>query len=233
MTDRSVQLVKEYTHLFLLNLKVKFRNSLEYLNTVAHYYTHARFAKIDSYLVFSYLLDSPFAVSKRFLSRKGEQDLYTYGETPLTTLDYISKQCRLSPKDHIFELGCGRGRTCFWLREFLGSSVVGVDHVPGFIKRANEVTAKFKVEGIAFRQEDLLQTDLQGATVIYLYGTCYAAPFIEALIERFLFLPKGTKIITVSYSLTEYAKGNEFEILKRFPARFTWGTADVYLQVKK
>lgn len=233
MSEQTLKTVKEYLDLSLINVKVITRNFVDYLKVVFNYYSNPTFLKIDSYLMGSYLFNSPFSISKHFLLDKGEEDIYTYGETPLSTLELIAKECRITVKDKIFELGCGRGRTCFWLNEFIGCSVVGVDFVPEFIQRANEVKKKFQLNEIEFRLEDMLKTDLTGATVIYLYGTCYTPTFIENLIQRFSKLPRGTKIITVSYPLTDFTKQPLFEVMKRFPAKFTWGTADVYLQIKQ
>jgi SAM-dependent methyltransferase len=233
MSESVLATFKEYLELIAVNLKVKFVNLVDYLKVVVNYYSNPFFLKIDSYLMLSYLFNNPFGVSKQFLLNKGAKDIYTYGETPLATLDYIAQECCLSTKDTVFELGCGRGRTCFWLNQFIGCSVIGIDYVPQFIERANRVKAKFNVKGVEFRLEDLLKSDLTSATVIYLYGTCFSASFIQVLIKRFASLPPGTKIITVSYALAHYAPDSGFEVLKRFSAPFTWGAADVYLQVKK
>lgn len=225
---------KDYLELTWLFVKVKCINFIDYCHVVANYYSNFTFLKIDSYLLFSYLFDNPFAMSKRFLLDKGASDLHAYGETPLTTLEEVASECRLLPSDTVFELGCGRGRTCFWLREFIGCSVVGVEYVPEFVQRANQVKAKFDLDSrIQFRQEDFLMTDLSQATVIYLYGTCLTRSFIEVLANRFESLPVGTKIITVSYPLSDYTSSGAFETMKRFPARFTWGIADIYLQIRK
>ena len=78
-----------------------------------------------------------------------------------------------------------------------------------------------------------MQTDLKKATVIYLYGTCLEDHTIKALISRFKQVAPGTRIITVSYALSDYTDQPLFETMKRFPARFTWGEGDVYIQVKK
>ena len=138
--------------------------------------------------------------------KRGDKDIYTYGETPLTTLETIAKECRLTGKaDVVFELGCGRARTCFWLHEFVECHVVGVEQIPEFVTRANHVAVKFGVQGVEFRNEDMLQTDLTGATVLYLYGTCLEKTFIEKLIKKFEKLPSGTKIITISFALEEFA----------------------------
>lgn len=225
--------IREFLHLFWVNFTVQLRNLLEFLKVTYHYYPKLSFLRIDSYLVLSYLFTNPFAVSKKFLLQKGEKEIYAYGETPLTTLDKIAKECQISKDDTVFELGCGRGRTCFWLRSFIRCKTVGIEYIPEFITRANRVIEKFKLKKIEFRNEDILDSDYTGATVIYLYGTCFESEFIKKLIDKFRTLPSGTKIITISYPLTEYTEESIFEVMKRFPATFTWGTGDVYLQIKK
>ncbi len=37
-------------------------------------------------------------------------------------------------------------------------------------------------------------------------------------------------LITVSYPLTDYTEKPLFELIRSFPAKFTWGEAEVYLQ---
>ena len=66
--------------------------------------------------------------------------------------------------------------------------------------------------------------------MIYLYGTCLREKQIKALCRRFEKLPKGTRVITVSYPLTDYTEG--YEVISCFSAPFTWGDTEVYLQIK-
>ncbi len=224
---------KEYAGLFWTNLVVQKRNFVEFLKVLARYYNRWSYAKIDGSLLLTYLFDNPFTISKRYLMKRGEENIYTYGETPLTTLEEIAKECQIKPADTVFELGCGRGRTCFWLRGFIGCKVVGIEYIPAFVERARRVAKKLKIDGVEFRNEDFLKSDFTGGTVFYLYGTCYEESFITQLIEKLKKSPPGTKIITVSYPLTDYCKDPLFEVMKRFPAKMTWGIADVYLQVRK
>ncbi len=41
-------------------------------------------------------------------------------------MDVIARECGIQKEDVVFELGCGRGRTCFWLNTFIGCKVVGI-----------------------------------------------------------------------------------------------------------
>lgn len=233
MAKISFANIKEYFELLWINLVTQKRNFVEFLKIAGNYYSNTEFRKVDLSLLLSYFLNSPFAISKHYLKVKGEKDLYAYGETPLTTLDQISRECRLSSLDTVFELGCGRGRTCFWLRIFLKCKVVGIEYIPEFIKRADAVRTKYGIKEIDFRCEDFYKADYSGATAIYLYGTSLEDDSIKKLIDKFARLPAGTKIITVSYPLSDYTQKPLFEVMKRFQARYTWGTADVYLQIKK
>lgn len=216
-----------------LTILVKWRNFLEFLRVIFAYYGKFSFAKIDLSLLALYLFENPFRMSKRFLQRKGEDEVDVYGETPLTTLDFIAKNCEITKEDKVFELGCGRGRTCFWLNAFIGCEVVGVEFVPGFMKKANQIKKLYGVEKVTFFEGDMLKADFDEGSVFYLYGTCYDEPFIKTLIEKFKNCPPNTKIITVSYPLNDYCDEEVFSLIKTFSAPFTWGFADVYLQIFK
>lgn len=212
-------------------LKVAVINLSEYIQVIFRYYRSLSFAKVDIALLSSYLFSSPFRISKKFLLERGERDVYTYGETPLTTMEKIASECGITAQDVVIELGCGRGRGCFWLGQFIGCTVIGIDYVPAFIDKAAAVKKRFHVQHVYFRLEDIFHADLKGGTVIYLYGTCLLSDQISLLIERLDKLPADVKIITVSYALTEIYPKAPFRIVKQFRAEFTWGKTDVYLQV--
>lgn len=238
MTERQdvrqiVNLLKlrEFIILQIIHFKVKWVNLVEYIKVLYNYYSNLNFRQSDTALLFAYLLKNPFRISKRFLLSRGAEEIYTYGETPLTTLDHIAKECRLNSEDTVFELGCGRARTCFWLNAFIGCKVVGIDFVPEFIAIANKIVERYHLQGLTFRLEDIFEADFTGATVIYLYGICYTDVEIGRLVKGLDKLPKGTKIITVSYAITDIIPKAPYRIERKFSAAFTWGITDVYLQL--
>lgn len=224
---------KEFIQLLWLNFAVKKRNFVEYVKVICKYYSNLEFAKVDASILLMYFFHNPFTVSKRFLMQKGVKDVYAYGETPLTSLDRIAKECCIGKHDTVFELGAGRGRGCFWLNSFIGCKVVGIEYVPDFVERVERIKKKCCYPDVRFRQEDMLKSDFSDGSVFYLYGTSYEEAFIFQLVDKFKKLPSGTKIITVSYPLSDYTDKPVFEVMKRFPVQFTWGAADVYLQVVK
>lgn len=225
--------IKEYFSLLGINLTVKWKNFIEYLRVLYRYYRKISYAKVDGALMLMYLFDNPFSISNRYFIHRSHSSEFTYGETPLTSFEKISQEARLTPQDTLYELGCGRGRVCFWLNSFVGCRVIGIEIVPDFILRAKRIQRKLDLKNIEFRTEDFLRSDFKNATVIYLYGTCLENHTIKQLIDHFKKLPRGTRIITVSYSLSDYTDEPLFETMKRFPVRFTWGEGDVYIQIKK
>ncbi len=229
----TMEKVKEYSSLLWLNFRVSLRNLFDNLSTALNYYPTARFAKIDLALLWSYLFNNPFRISKRFLEKAKAEDVYAYGETPLTTFEQVLKACDVKKSDVFYELGCGRGRTCFWANAFIECKTVGIEFIPEFVDKANKLVKQFDLKDIEFRCEDMVDSKMSDATVVYLYGTCLDDETIKKMEQKFSKLPSGTKIVTVSYSLNSYAPDRRYEVMKRFPARFTWGKGDVYLNIRK
>ncbi len=216
--------------LIFINLRATVFRLFEWVRVVVLYYRNLSFLLGDILLASQYLWRNPHQVSKAFMKSRGERNLYTYGETPLTTLDRIARKCGILSKDVVYEVGCGSGRTLFWLRHFVRCRAVGVDYQPTFIRRANRVKQWRHLDQVDFLLEDMLQTDYRKATVLYLYGTCLEDAMIEKLVGRFQDLKSGTKVVTVSYPLTDYS--SDFSLAKQFSASFPWGKAELFLNIK-
>jgi len=229
----SMKKLKTWFNLLWINTKFELYSFFEFLRTIKNFYPRWAFMRADLYLLSSYFCHSPYTISKKYLMKKGSDNPYAYGETPLTTLQQVVKTCGITKIDRVIELGCGRGRTCFWLNQYLGCDVVGIDFIPEFIGKAKAVEQELGLVGIEFRCEDYLDSDLSGATVIYLFGTTLSDDEVAELAEKLSQLPMGTKVITVSYPLTDYPKGDAFELMKIFEGSFPWGEGEIYLQIRK
>lgn len=220
-----------FVEFYFLRLKVKAAYLIEGAKVFWNYYRNPFFLASDLLLKFFYLFSSPYQTSKKFLSEKGVQDVHTFGETPLTTLDKIMQAVAVKENDVVFELGCATGRTSFWLRHFTQATVVGIEYVPDFVYRASIVKKWLKIKRLDFCLQDMRQVYFKMATVVYIYGSCFEDDFLEVLTARLRELEKGACVITVSYPLTDY-QGSEslFEVTDQFPAKFFWGEGEVYIQ---
>ena len=122
---------------------------------------------------------------RKYLQERGEKEIHTYGETPLTLLERIVKQFYISKEDLVVEMGSGRGRGALYLATHVGARVRAVDHHPIFCQKLKSM----QVEGLEVVEGDFLKADLQGASVIYLYGTMLFDEEIQELIARFKKIP--------------------------------------------
>lgn len=218
-----------FPHLLLLRFKTAIKGFIDFIRSLK-FYKNPEFRKADLALLGAYFGANPYKLSRKFLQSKGEKIIYAYGETPLTTLEKITNICGLTKDDTIFELGCGRGRTCFWLAHILRAKVIGIDFVPTFIEKANAVN---QAQNLQFLCEDFLKSDLSKATVVYLHGSCMPDEDIEKLNRKLIRLRKGLKVITVSFSMSDYDSADHWEEQKVFVADFSWGSTEVYFQILK
>ena len=191
------------------------------------FYSCELFQKCDLALRSKYRLRNPFAISKRFLKKRGKKEIDVYGEIPLTSLLLIAKECEITPHDHLFELGCGRGRAAFFLRSVLRCSVTAVDFIPFFVVNAQKIVETLNIERLTFICDDIQHIALNQATCVYLYGTCLSDRVITQLCTSF---PAKIKIITLSYPLKDYYQ--KFKTIKQFTVPVPWGNVEVFLNQK-
>lgn len=174
---------------------------------------------------------SPFALVREYFNARGERMSAVYGETPLRTLATLAKECELTGSDHVVDLGCGRGAALFFLSHLTGCKGLGVDLIPLFIEKARVIQSQAAISlPVEFLCEDYFSVDLSKATCIYLYGTCLEDEQIKGLIRSFDSLLPMTKIVTVSYPLSDYSQ--DFRVHKSWKGEFAWGSTDFYLQYK-
>lgn len=204
---------------FVIATKARLFNARDFVRTVWKYWRNFSFAKIDAKLLCSYFWKSPYAIGR-------EETGEFYGETPLVTMDKIAKEAGILPGDVVYELGCGRGRSCFWLACFRGCRVVGVEYNRVFVEKAR----KIECPRVQFVEGDYLQTDLREATVVYLYGTLLGEREIFELCQSLKKVKKGTRVVSISYPLQEYCGEPLFRVVREFEVEFQWGRTEAYLQ---
>lgn len=189
------------------------------------FYHHDAFRKSDLALKKAYQGLNPYTLSRQFLLQKGEKDIHLYGETPLTTLYAIACRFGISSKDHLFDLGSGRGRGLNFFRHYVGCQVTGIEWHPIFVEKSPQ-DEKIKVLCTHF-----LDIDFSEASVIYFYGTSFSDELIEKLACKFASLPDSVRIITVSYPLRDYHPS--FVVESSFTGSFPWGKTEIFLNRKK
>ncbi len=198
-------------------LKTQFFEWKEQRQVEKRFYHNPQFCAQDLTLLERYLVKSPYEISKAYLKAQGAKELYTYGETPLTTMNDIAVECELKEGDRVIEMGAGRGRTSLFLAEYLGCRVIAYEQITDFVEKS------VPSPNLTMLSRDMFEADFSKACAIYLYGTMLLDEEILALAERF---PQNVKIITVSYPLNDYH--DQYQIKKTFTGKFPWGKTEVY-----
>lgn len=185
---------------------------LDRIQTIRLYYSKPRFALVDILFGVIALFVNPYRTCRKYLEKRGADNVHAYGETPFTTYQRLAEQCGIGPQDIWLEMGAGRGKGCFWLAQFVGCKVIGIEWIPQFVRVANFLKSLFRIQTVQFECNDMEKVDLKGATVIYLYGNW---PQFK--------IPAGVKIITISEPLEGY------QVLKSFWVRYPWGRTTAFL----
>lgn len=174
-----------------------------------------------------YFFRNPFRLSKRYWIEKKASDVDVYGETPLATFEKIAARAHISPEDTFYDLGMGRGKGCFFMKAHTGCKVVGIEVIPAFVKTAERIKQFLNLKEIWFSLKDLEAADLSRGTVFYLYGNFLTDPQLFDLGKKLDALPKGVKVVSVSFPITDYAAG--YELIDQFVGDFPWGSTDIYI----
>jgi len=191
-----------------LNLffRVKLFHIREQIHVIVSFYRCPSFALTDLLLGFCSLFFNPYRMANGI-----------YGETPLRTFRQLILAADLSSKDHYIELGSGRGKSCLWLKHFIGCKVTGIESVSLFVR-----LSKFLSKEAHFVQKSMFEVNLSEATVVYYYFFDHRWPLFETM-------QAGARLITIS----EPFPSDAFEITHVLDIEFPWGVTQGYIQIRK
>lgn len=209
-----------------IRLKLFWFNTFEELKVQKLFYKNAFFKKADLSLKQAYYKENPYRICKSFMQKEQKAEIHVYGETPLTELYNILTKLKLKKEDCFIDLGCGRGRNVFFVSSFFNCKVIGIDIVPIFCERAQKIAFSPR-----FLCEDMTTSDLTEGTVLYFYATCLEEDLLLSMITKFTKLRAGTKIITVSFPLSDYSKA--FSTLFSKTASYPWGKTELFVNILK
>lgn len=204
---------------------VKWRIWRDQGNAIRFFYKSPRFALLDLTFGLFSLFSNPYRTCRKFLQKKGEKDIYSYGETPYTTLQQLASACNLQPNDRWLELGSGRGKGCFWIAHFIGCEAIGVEWVPQFVRMGRLLKSCFRIKNVSFHMQNMEETDFASISAVYLYGTCLQDESTRRIVDKMKSLPQGARVISISSPLESKA----FVLKKTFDVSYPWGEAEAFL----
>ncbi len=133
-------------------------------------------------------------------AQKGAGDV-VYVPTPQMVVDTMLRLAQVGPGDYLIDLGSGDGRVVISAARS-GARALGVDLDRHLLEVANDAA---KREGVAeratFREQNLFETDLAGATVI----TTYLLPDMNLKLRpKILALKPGTRVVAHDYHMGDW-----------------------------
>ncbi len=194
------------------------------------FYKKGSFKKVDRFFRRLYSLKSPYSIYKKYMAARGRSSIYSYGETPLTVFHQMFEKGNLTSDDCFVDLGCGRGRGLFLASSLWGCHAIGVERVPVFCAEGNKVAKLLPEKKLKFLCKHIFSFDFKQGPFFYFYAICMEDDELELTISYLEKTPPGSKIITVSFPLTEYS--DSFSLLSSWKSEYPWGSAELFLHLK-
>ena len=122
--------------------------------------------------------------------------------TPGDVIDKMLELAKVTPKDVVYDLGCGDGRIVIAAAK-KGARAVGIDIDPQRIKEANAAAKAEKVaDKVRFIENDLFESDIGEATVV----TLYLLPRLNEKLKPKLLkeLKPGTRIVSHAFDMGDW-----------------------------
>lgn len=124
--------------------------------------------------------------------------------TPQDVVDGMLKLAGVGPKDVVYDLGCGDGRTVVTaVKKFGAARAVGVDIDPERIAESNATAKEAGVtDKVKFILGDLFEADIKEATVVTLYLLTSLNQKLRPKLWRDL--KPGTRIVSHAFDMGDW-----------------------------
>jgi len=154
--------------------------------------------KVFAMLLLSVVLTAPAAAQQTAPALREPDVIFV--PTPPEVVTSMLKLANVTPKDLVYDLGCGDGMIVTAAAKEFGARAVGIDINPVRVKEANERVAKAGVtDKVKILNEDLFEAKISDATVVALY-------LLQTLNQKLIpklnkELKPGTRIVSQTFSM--------------------------------
>lgn len=127
----------------------------------------------------------------------------TYMGTPAPVVRAMLELAQVGPDDIVYDLGSGDGRIVIAAAKDFGARGVGIDFDPKLVALSRENARRAGVEDkVQFRETDMFQADISGATVVtlYLYDTVNLRLRPKLLAD----LAPGTRVVSHEWKMGDW-----------------------------
>ena len=192
--------------------------------------SYRRLKQVDSQLYKHYFYPNQFWIAlTEGLKVERPETLYrlTYGETTWFGIDAMLKRVGARPEDVFYDLGCGTGRNVFFAGLVYDMKAVGVDLLSSFIDYATQTAQQNQLEKIHFVQQNIFETPLHEASIVFVTANCYDQETMPMLVKRLEDLKPGSHLISTHRSIPS----SRLKVTGTQKLPFSWGVDTVYYHV--
>lgn len=154
----------------------------------------------------------------------GDEEAFTYGETPWFTAARMLRRVGLAKGQRFVDLGSGEGRVVLLAALRFGARSVGYEIIADRHLAARRVLRQTLGLPIELRHADAAQADLGDFDVAYSAWTCLDAPARRRLLAALRTLPAGAHAITVTHPIEDEG----FTHLGAERLWLSWGRGEVH-----
>jgi SAM-dependent methyltransferase len=126
-------------------------------------------------------------------------DLAPHVATPESVIDSVLELIGVRQDSLVYDLGCGNGGILIRAAQKYGARCVGIDIDAGLIRQARKNAQAAAVSSLVrFHNQDIFDTDISRATIVYLYlypdSLRLLRPFLEKQLKR------GTTVVSFDFA---------------------------------
>lgn len=123
--------------------------------------------------------------------------------TPNEVVEKMLELAKVTPKDVLYDLGCGDGRIVITAAQKYGARAVGIDIDPKRIAEANANAKAAKVtDKVRFVEGDLFEADIGEATVVSLYLLTRLNEKLKPKLMKDL--KPGTRVVSHAFDMGDW-----------------------------
>jgi SAM-dependent methyltransferase len=172
---------------------------------------------------------------RKFIEEQGGNP--TYGEITFQSTQDLINHLELGKDDVFFDLGCGIGKVCCQVALTTPARAIGIELSPtrcALAQKTKQCLINQKAYAnnakLEFYEQNILDANLEPATVIFACSTCFSDQLMQTLTQKFETLPKLKRVVT----LKELAPTSHFTLAKTFNLPMTWSdNTPVHVYAKK
>jgi len=126
-----------------------------------------------------------------------------YEPTQPAVVRAMLQMANVGPGDVVFDLGSGDGRIPIAAAAEFGARAVGIEIDPALVARAREAARQSGVaDRVEFRQADMYEADLAGATVVTLFLN--PRPNLKLRPKLRASLPNGARVVSFVWDMGDW-----------------------------